>query len=121
MLSFVREHFPRDETMWQGLTLVPVPAQLELTMPPSAQLKPTLSPAQPNFTHGCGSKVLKLSSNVSDVFPKVLKLSSEVSECKPLACGTASPRQGLTLVHISAQVKLSFVPTITQRKPMDVS
>jgi chromosome segregation ATPase len=28
--------------------------------------------------------VLKLSSNVSDVFPKVLKLSFEVSECKPL-------------------------------------
>ena len=28
--------------------------------------------------------MLKLSSNVSDVFPKVLKLSSEVSEFKPL-------------------------------------
>jgi len=28
--------------------------------------------------------VLKLSSDVSNVFPKVLKLSSEVSECKPL-------------------------------------
>jgi hypothetical protein len=32
-------------------------------------------------------EVLKLSSNVSDVFPKVLKLSSEVSECKPLGTG----------------------------------
>jgi hypothetical protein len=31
--------------------------------------------------------VPKLSSNVSDVFPKVLKLSSEVSECKPLELG----------------------------------
>jgi len=31
--------------------------------------------------------VLKLSSNVSDVFPKVLKLSSEVDECKPLPIG----------------------------------
>jgi len=31
--------------------------------------------------------VLKLSSDVSDVFPKVLKLSSEVSECKPLVSG----------------------------------
>jgi len=31
--------------------------------------------------------VLKLSSNVSVVFPKVLKLSSEVSECKPLVLG----------------------------------
>ena len=28
--------------------------------------------------------MLKLSSDVSDVFPKVLKLSSEVSECKTL-------------------------------------
>ena len=28
--------------------------------------------------------MLKLSSDVSDVFPTVLKLSSEVSECKPL-------------------------------------
>ena len=34
--------------------------------------------------------MLKLSSNVSDVFPKVLKLSSEVSECKPLAGGGCS-------------------------------
>jgi len=31
--------------------------------------------------------MLKLSSNVSDVFPKVLKLSCEVSECKPLHVG----------------------------------
>jgi len=31
--------------------------------------------------------VLKLSSNVRDVFPKVLKLSCEVSECKPLHIG----------------------------------
>jgi hypothetical protein len=31
--------------------------------------------------------VLKLSSLVSDVFPKVLKLSSEVDECKPLVEG----------------------------------
>ena len=32
-------------------------------------------------------KVLKLSSNVRDVFPKVIKLSFAVSECKPLAPG----------------------------------
>jgi hypothetical protein len=32
--------------------------------------------------------VLKLSSNVSDVFPKILKLSFEVSECKPLPART---------------------------------
>jgi hypothetical protein len=31
--------------------------------------------------------VLKLSSNVSDVFAKVLKLSPEVNECLPLAQG----------------------------------
>ena len=31
--------------------------------------------------------MLKLSSNVCDVFPKVLKMSSEVSECKPLGGG----------------------------------
>ena len=35
--------------------------------------------------------MVKLSSHVSDVFPKVLKLSSEVSECKPLAGGGARP------------------------------
>jgi hypothetical protein len=32
-------------------------------------------------------RVLKLSSNVSDVFRKVLKLSFEVDECKPLPDG----------------------------------
>jgi len=36
---------------------------------------------------GCVQKVLKLSSNVSDVFPKVLKLSWIVNECKPLLPG----------------------------------
>jgi hypothetical protein len=66
----------------QGLTLVPISAQLELTLPLSTQL--TLSPTPPRLSRGCGPKVLKLSSNGSDVFLKVLKLSSEVSECKPL-------------------------------------
>jgi len=37
--------------------------------------------------------VLKLSSNVSDAFPKVLKLSSEVSECKPLAAGSGQGQE----------------------------
>ena len=32
----------------RGLTLVPIPAQLELTLPVSAQLKIALSPTQPN-------------------------------------------------------------------------
>jgi hypothetical protein len=41
----------------------------------------------PKFTRGCVLKMLKLSSNVSDAFPKVLKLSSEVSRCKPLMIG----------------------------------
>jgi hypothetical protein len=72
--------------------------------------------------------VLKLSSNVSDVFPKVLKLSFEVSECKSLIVGNGgrlryetrgaaidaadvvlrfnngrTRGQGLTLVHFPAQ------------------
>jgi len=38
-------------------------------------------------------KVLKLSSDVSDVFPKVLKLSSEVSECQPLVGGFQGERR----------------------------
>jgi hypothetical protein len=58
---------------------------------------------QPKLTRGRGPKVLKLSSNGSNVFPKVLKkvlkLSSEVSECKPLAgdgvaCASGSSRDG---------------------------
>ena len=68
----------------QWLTLVPISAQLELTLPLSAQLEIAQSPIPSQSTHGCVPKVLKLSSNVSDVFPKVLKLSSEVSECKAL-------------------------------------
>ena len=51
----------------QGLTLVPISTQLELTFPLSAQLKRTLSPILPSLTRGCVPKVLKLSSNVSDV------------------------------------------------------
>ena len=42
-------------------------AQLELTLPLSAQLKPGLSHIRPTFPRGCVPKVLKLSSNVSDV------------------------------------------------------
>jgi hypothetical protein len=61
--------------------------------------------------------VLKLSSNGSDVFPKVVKLSSDVSECKPLpttTCGDtrststtlqSTAHQGLTLVHVRAQLE----------------
>jgi len=41
--------------------------------------------------------VLKLSSNVSDVFPKVLKLSSEVIECKPLPTTTVPAPGSLEL------------------------
>ena len=71
-------------TIGQGLTLVPISAQLELTLPLFAQLKLTVSPVCPRLTRECVPKVLKLCPNVSDVFPKVLKLSSDVSECKPL-------------------------------------
>jgi hypothetical protein len=59
----------------QGLTLAPISAELEHTLPISAQLKLTLSPVRPNVTRGCVPMVLKLSSNVSDAFQKVLKLS----------------------------------------------
>jgi hypothetical protein len=37
----------------QGLTLVPISAQLELTLPLSAQPELTFSPAQPKLTRGC--------------------------------------------------------------------
>jgi len=77
----------REDRHGQGLTLVPISAQLQLTLPLSAKLKLTSSPMLPKLTHGCGPIVLKLSSTVSDVFPKVLKLSSEVGECKPLGTG----------------------------------
>jgi hypothetical protein len=42
----------------QGLTLVPISAQLELTSPLSAQLKLTLSPRQLKLIRGRGPKVL---------------------------------------------------------------
>jgi len=50
------------------LTL-PITAQLELTLPISAQLKLTVSPIpiRPSLTSGCVPKVLKLSSNMSDM------------------------------------------------------
>jgi hypothetical protein len=51
----------------QGLNFVSNSAQLELTVPGRAQLKLTLSPIYPKLSRGCGPKVLKLSSNVSDV------------------------------------------------------
>ena len=56
-----------EQSPHHGLTLVPFPAQLELTLSLSAQLKLALSPTQPKLTRGCAPKVLKLSSNVSNV------------------------------------------------------
>jgi len=87
--------------------------------------------------------VLKLSSNVSDMSLKVLNLSSEVSEGKPLRAGggglgehaacflfevlglgqalcltLGSYRQGLTLVHFSAQPE-PFLTFNTSPKPLN--
>jgi hypothetical protein len=59
---------------WQGLTLVPISAQLKLTLPISAQLRLTSSPIHPKSIRGCGPEVLKLTSNGSDMVPKVLKV-----------------------------------------------
>jgi len=58
---------PPARSSTQGLTLVPISAQFELTLPLSARLERTLSPLQPKLIRGCVPKVLKLSSNVSDV------------------------------------------------------
>ena len=58
---------PPPVTTGQGLTLVAISAQLELTLVISAQLKLALSPTQPKLIRGGVQKVLKLSSNVSDV------------------------------------------------------
>jgi len=58
---------PARAVVRQGLKLVPISAQLELTLPVPAELKLTLSPIEPKLTRGCVPKVLKLSSNVSDV------------------------------------------------------
>jgi len=62
----------------------PFPLNLSLLC---RKLKLILSPMQLKFTRGRGPKVLKLSSDGSDVFPKVLKLSFEGSKCKPLVGG----------------------------------
>jgi len=78
-------------TWMQGLTLVPISAQIELTLHLSAQIQLTLSTLQPKLTCGRVPQVLKLSYDVSAVFPKVLKLSSEVSELKPLPGSQTSP------------------------------
>ena len=106
---------PQHVALQQGLTLVPVIAQLELTLPFSAQLKLTLSPIQPQLTRGCVPKVLKFSSDVSDEFPKVLKLSFEVSECKPLPSSAFCASTGRTsdLSPVSSSARMN--PTNTWR------
>jgi len=96
----------------QGLTLVPISAQLELTLPLSAQLKITSFPAQPKSNRGRGPKVLKLSSNGSDVIPKVLKLSFEGSECKPLprSTQTMAPHMEVTMTRRAAWERRRWPP-----------
>ena len=61
--------------IYQGLALVPISAQLQITFPLSAQLKLTLSPIYPKLTRGCVPKMPKLNLDVSDVLQKVIKLS----------------------------------------------
>ena len=56
-----------EEAGEQGLTPVLISAQLELTLPISAQLKPVLSLIQSALTCGCVPTVLKLRSSMSDV------------------------------------------------------
>jgi hypothetical protein len=51
----------------QEPTLVPIPAQRELTLSLSAQLKLTVSFVYPKLIREGVPEVLKLSSNVSDV------------------------------------------------------
>jgi hypothetical protein len=58
---------PLPKGQGQGLTLVHFTAQLELILPIAAQLELTLSPIQPKLIRGCVPKVLKVSSDVSDV------------------------------------------------------
>ena len=60
-VGVVQRVAPAAQAVQQGLTLVPISAQLELTFPLSAQLKLTLSPIYPTLTRGCVPKVLKLS------------------------------------------------------------
>jgi hypothetical protein len=73
----------------QGLTLVPISAQLELTLPLSAQLKPTLSPTQLKFNPWMWPEGAQVQLQRERCVPEVLKLSFEVSECEPLVAGYA--------------------------------
>jgi hypothetical protein len=67
--------------------------------------------------------MLRLSSNVSDVFSKVLKLSSEVSECKPLPSGSSrtcvsgkGSRKGIAFGTIGASPGVSPAARSTSRR-----
>jgi surfactin synthase thioesterase subunit len=49
------DHFFLEDQR-QGLTFVPISAQIELTLPLSAELKLTLSPKQHKLTRTCGPR-----------------------------------------------------------------
>jgi len=63
--------------------------------------------------------VLKLSSNVSDVFLKVLKLIFEVSECKPLPNSRLLP--GSRMLSTTPSYASSFMKPVRGEKPPTAS
>ena len=101
-----------EEPTIRGLHSFPFPLNFSLLCP--FPLYPSsLCPPYTLITRGCVQKVLKLSSNVSDVFPKVLELSFELSECKPLP--TMAPRRNVGWsTRCSARQRPTYpVPPIT--------
>jgi hypothetical protein len=80
----------------RGLLSFPFPLNLSLHCPILLNISLLCPPYNPSSQINPWSvpRVLKLRSNVSDVFPEVLNLSSEVSECKPLRGGRRAAARG---------------------------